>query len=420
MSINTGYDQYLRKFRLLITTTATINVVKSIKTVSTAPAVPNVANGTVYTAKVTAKSLNMREGPATKYKSLGTLKKGTKLELLTNTGRWYQATNPKTNSGIVYVYYKYVKVTGTKENAAASTTTQTTETTETTLEKRSLEITKLRCVFNCEKSVSDTPNYSVITVYNMAQDTISSIKAGDTVVLEAGYEYGNFGMIFTGQIVQPYVTREGSTDTALNLVVQDGDMYLNSAFVMTTLSQGASNADVVRATTEGFDGISNGLINSELGNISLPRGKVLFGSAAEYAKQAAIAANSQFYVEDGKVNIVAATDYASNQAVELNPRTGLIDMPGQTDDGVSAKCLINPSLKLNTLVHIDSSLVAQKQVAEGSTEYAAVSTDGIYRIIKLTYKGDTHGDDWYCEFDAVAQAGLTPSGMDANTTSLWR
>jgi len=418
MSINAGYDQYLRKYRLLIITTTTINVVKSIKTINTAPEVPSTASGAVYTAVVTASSLHLRSGPGTKYKSLGTLRHGAALELLTSDGRWYQAKCDAGRDGIAYVYYKYVKVTGTGQDGVPAT--EAVETTWSTVEKKTLEITALRCVFNCEKAISDTPNYSVISVYNLSRDTIASIKVGDTVILEAGYENGNFGMIFTGQIVQPYVTRESATDTALNLVIQDGDQYLNSAFVMTTLTQGCTNADVVRAATEDFDGISEGLISDRLGSVALPRGKVLFGSAAGYARLAAQGANSQFYIEDGKVNIVSATDYAENQAVELNPRTGLIDMPGQTDDGVSAKCLINPSLKLNTLVHIDSSLVAQKKVAEGETEVPSVSTDGVYRVVKLTYKGDTHGDDWYCEFEAVAQAGMTPSGMDADTTNPWR
>ena len=42
---------------------------------------------------------------------------------------------------------------------------------------------------------------------------------------------------------------------------------------------------------------------------------------------------------DTRVQILA------DQVVELNPLTGLVDSPGQTDDGVSGKCLINPSLK---------------------------------------------------------------------------
>lgn len=427
MSVNVGYDQYLRKYRLLITSNQNVNVIKSIKTVNTVPAVPSLAGVETFVGKVKAGSLTVREGPSSKYKSLGKLKKRAKVEIYNLSGSYYRIKYDKGTDGTAYVSKKYVKVsrklkiptTQVEVAANAAQDAQTVETTEQTVEKRVLEIKDLRVTFNCEKAVSDTPNYSVISVYNMSVENIASIKPGDTVVLEAGYENGNFGMIFTGDIVQPYVTRESATDTVLNLVVQDGDQFLNSAFVMTTLSQACTQEDVINACVNAGN-VSSGLISSALTGNGLPRGKVLFGKAAEYISAAARTSNTQFYIEDGKVNIVAASDYTENQAVDLNPRSGLIDMPGQTDDGVSAKCLINPSIKLNTMVHIDSRLVAQKQVAEGETEIKAVNTDGIYKIVKLTYKGDTHGEDWYCEFEALTQAGLTPSAMNADVTNPWR
>lgn len=418
MSVNAGYAQYLRKYRLLITSKNTI----SVKTQSTVAQVPAVSTQTTYAGKVTASSLYVRAAANTKAKKLTKLKKGAAVKILLKQGSWYKL-DIKGKDG--YVKTKYVKVSGaakipTTQAEAAAQAVQQVETIQTTTRSRSLEITKLRVVFKCEKSVSDDPNYSVFTVYNMAQSDIAGIKAGDTVVLEAGYENGNYGMIFSGQIVQPYVTRESGTDTALNLVIQDGDQFLNSAFVMTTLSAACTQADVVAACVAGDDSVSTGLVNSSLSSKSMIRGKVLFGSSAYYMQQAASGVNAQFYVEDGKVNIVGATDYASDQAVELNPLTGLVDVPGQTDEGVSAKCLINPSLKLNTLVHIDSSLITQKEVSSGETEVKAISTDGVYKIEKLTITGDTHGDDWYMEFDAVTQSGKAPGAMIAGVTNPWR
>lgn len=427
MSTNSGYKQYLRKYRLIVIRQEKKTVTKIVKkTVVTTPEVPATPSTTTYTAKVTASSLNMRSGPGTKYKSYGTLKRGTKIELLTKSGRWYQAKHKKGKNGIVYVYYKYVKVTGTKTTAGtaakAAVTKEVSETVTTTelVETNAIDVSNLRCVFQCEKDTNDTPNYSIITIYNMSQKSISSIRKGDKVILEAGYENGNYGMIFTGQIIQPMVNRESNTDIALTLVVQDGDVYLNSSFTALTLSKASSQADVVRACTSGEPTVSNGLISGQLSKSKLARGKVMFGKSASYVRKAARHSKTQFYVEDGKVNIVAATDYSSKQAVELNPMTGLIGMPQQTDDGVSGQCLINPSIKLNTLIYINSKLVVAKQVEEGETKYTAVNADGVYRITKLTYEGDTHGDTWYCTFEAVTQAGAKPTGMNKAVSNPWR
>lgn len=418
MSVNAGYDQYLRRYRLIITSTQTVNVVKSIKSINTQPAVPAVASSTAYTGVVTTKSLYFRAGPGMNYKSYGTLKKGATVEIIEKTGKWYHIRHAKGKDGTAYAHGDHIKITGEQPTTVAQETAVPAGI-EYETRQRSMEITDLRCTFTCEKAVSDTPNYSVITVYNLSADNIASIKAGDTVILEAGYVNGNYGLIFTGQIVQPYVSREDNTDTALNLVVQDGDAYLNSGFVMTTLAA-CTQADVVAACTAGNSDITNGILSGALNTAQLPRGKVLFGKSSDYVRQAANTCDTQFYVEDGKVNVVAATDYASNQAVELNEGTGLIGTPSQTDDGISGECLINPSIKLNTLVHVRPALVQQAKVAEGKTEYTAVNTDGIYKIIKLTYAGDTHGDEWYCKFEAIAQPGLTPSAMNADVTNIWR
>lgn len=424
MSKNTNYQQYLRKYRVMVTAKIKKTTTKVVKTVQTTPAVPATPSTTTWTAKVTASKLNMRSGPGTKYKSYGTLKKGTKIELLTKSGRWYKARHKKGKDGIVYVYYKYVKVTGTNTTKGTGGQAATSKEVEKVVTEtvdawgNALDVSDLRCVFLCEKSLNDTPNYSQITIYNMNQQTISSIKAGDRVVLEAGYEGGNYGMIFTGDIVQPMVHRESSTDIALTLIVQDGDVYLNSAFTAQTLSKASTQDDVISVCLN--SDVARGAITGDLPKTKLVRGKVLFGKSAKYLRKVAANSKGQFYIEDGKVNIVAASDYASNQAVELNPETGLIGMPEQTDDGVKGQCLINPSIKLNTLIYINSKLVTQKQVAEGETKYTAVNADGVYRIVKLTVEGDTHGDQWYMTFEAITQSGKKPTGMSSGETNPWR
>lgn len=427
MSVNTGYNQYLRKYRLFVISRQKKTITKVItKTIVTTPAVPATPSVTTWTGKITGGRVNFRAGPSTKYRSYGILEKGTALTVVNKSGTWYKIEHPKGENGIAYVHSKYIKITGTK--AVAGTAAQAavtkevqeavTETVDADID--ALDLSELRCVFYCEKSMSDTPNYSQISVYNMSQDTISGIKAGDKVILEAGYEKGNYGMVFTGQIIQPLVHRESSTEIVLTLIVQDGDEYLTSAFTAQTLSKASTQADIVRACVNGRNDVSSGLITSQLSKSKLARGKVLFGKSASYLKNVASGSQSQLYIEDGKVNIVAAKDYASNQAVELNPMTGLIGMPEQTDDGVKGQCLINPSIKLNTLIYINSKLVTQKQVDEGETTYSAVNTDGVYRIIKLTMEGDTHGDQWYQTFEAITQSGTKPTGMSSSESNPWR
>lgn len=278
-----------------------------------------------------------------------------------------------------------------------------------------LDVSQLRITFSVEKATKDTPNFSRISIYNLAMSTIAGIKPGDTVVLEAGYR-DNMGMIFTGEIVQPYVSREGSVDIALVLLSQDGDQFLTSSFTAQTLSKGSTLADAVGACSAGMN---TNILTDKLNEHQYIRGKVLFGKSADILSDTAKSVQSQFFVCDGKINIAAAKDYDGNTAVELNPSTGLIETPNQTDDGVSAKCLLNPSLKLNSLIHINANLVAAQE-AKDKGKVTDVNADGIYRIVKMVYEGDTRGGPWYCTFDAVTQTGLKPDGLVQGEENPWR
>lgn len=287
--------------------------------------------------------------------------------------------------------------------------------------EEAINVSELRCTFEVHKAVSEEPGYSRIVIYNMAQKTIGKIKSGDTVILEAGYKNGSTGMIFSGTVVQPILRWEDAVTSALTLICQDGDVFLNNAFTIKTLAKGSTPLSQLQEATHTDTGsIDTGIVNNGLDSQGLPRGKVMFGSSADYISQIAKGNDAQCFIEDSVLNIVKAADYSANTAVELNPKTGLIGFPEQTEDGVSAQCLINPRIKLNTLVYINNTLVSAREVDEGETAYTNPSTNGVYRIVQLTYSGDTDGDDWTISFDAITQASINPVGLVKDANNPWR
>ena len=284
-----------------------------------------------------------------------------------------------------------------------------------------LDLSELRCKFVIEKAVDEKPNYSEITIYNLSAATQSSIIAnGKKVILEAGYRDGAYGLIFSGEIIQPLARKEDGVTTSLTLICQDGDAFLNDAFTASTISSGATYADLIQIMIKSGEDVDVGALSPGLSPTSLVRGKVLFGKAADYLNQLSKSNDAQFYVEDGAVNIVKAEDYDSSTAVELNPMTGLIGIPEQTDDGVNATCLLNPRVKLNTLIYINASLVAAKQFAQGETSYKGPTADGVYRVIKMQIEGDTRGNEWYMQLEAITQSGAKPVGLTGDADNPWR
>lgn len=258
---------------------------------------------------------------------------------------------------------------------------------------KALDVSGLRCKFEIYKNLDEEPNYSVVTVYNLSGASEKSIlENGASVTVEAGYSNAAFGLIFSGEIIQWARGRDGA-DKYLRLVCQDGDHLLTSAFVATTLAQGAAQSDVVAAC---LSGASAG--KTDLSPITLPRAKTMFGMSRDYLHQAALTAGAKLYVDDGIVHIVAAAFPSAETCADLRPDTGLVGAPEQTDYGVSARCLLNPCLRLNARVRIDSEYVVP-QAARKNVTLSALPTDGVYRISRISYLGDTHGEEWFCEIE---------------------
>lgn len=267
-----------------------------------------------------------------------------------------------------------------------------------------LDLSALRITFATKKGDVETPNSAEIKVYNLSADTISAIRREFTrVVLQAGYA-GNVGIIFDGQVRQARVMREGGTDTVLAILAADGDRAYNHAVVNTSLAAGSTPADHVGACQREFaaKGAGAGYV-PDLPGQPLPRGKVMYGPARKYMRDAASNTGTSWSIQDGKVQMVPARGYLPGEAVVLTAETGLVGVPEQTQDGITVKCLLNPRLRIGGRIKLDNASVqrAQTPLKMAATYPARLDDDGIYRIIKVEFSGDTRGTDWYASMVCI-------------------
>lgn len=280
--------------------------------------------------------------------------------------------------------------------------------------EKALDISQLRCTFNCIKVMQMAPQYSTIVIYNLSPATENAIiKEGDRITLEAGYEGSQYGLIFDGNVVQYIRNKEEGTTYTLTLIAADADLWMSYSISNFSMVRGQNARSVIEGCA------SKASIPLELGNISgslstsqLTRGKVVFGLTRDYIRQIAQSENATAYVADGKIHTVKASDIPEGEILDLSPDSGLIGVPEQTDYGVTIRSLLNPRIKVNTLIHVDNSLVRNQQFEQGQQVYA-LDNDGIYRVIQITHIGDTRGNDWYSEVTTVTQAGILPA-MVAN------
>jgi len=283
-----------------------------------------------------------------------------------------------------------------------------------------LDVSRLRCTFNIVKTVLMQPNYCEVVIYNLNAETENAIiKEGMRILVEAGYEGEQYGGIFDGDLLQPIREKEDGTTFKLTLSSLDGDKFLQFGFSNFSILRGQSMRDMVYDLTQNTE-ISTGLgsISEDLNTSQLTRGKVVFGLAKNVLRQVAQTNSATFYMEDGKVNIIKATDIQEDRVIELSPTTGLIGTPSQYEYGVIAKCLLNPRIKLNSLIHIDNSLIRARK-AENGEVLRSLDDDGLYRVIKITHIGDTRGNDWYTEVETVTQSGILPNMASTAYTNIW-
>lgn len=279
-----------------------------------------------------------------------------------------------------------------------------------------LDLGKMRVVFKCKKSDAQTPNTAEIRVYNLAQSTVTQIREEfTTVTLQAGYE-SNIGVIFTGNIKQVRFGRENQTDTYIDIAAGDGDDAYNWAVTNTTLAAGASQSDQIKAAGAPMagKGVSTGYV-ADTGGDRLPRGKVMYGMSRDYLRQSAQASDTSWSIQDGKLQFVKMTGLLPDKAVLLNSKTGLIGTPEQTNDGIKVKCLLNPLLKIGAKVQIDEADIQTAKLpdtSKGATanKPAAITSDGVYRVLTIEHTGDTRGNDWYSDIVCLGVDETAPEG----------
>ncbi|UXZ62226.1 hypothetical protein NUJ28_05775 [Burkholderia multivorans] len=283
-----------------------------------------------------------------------------------------------------------------------------------------IDLSSLRFTFRVQRGDLQTPNSARIRVYNVSDNTAQKVEREFVrVVLQAGYE-GNYGIIFDGSLVQVRRGRESQTDTYLDITAADGDMAYNFAVVNTTLAAGSTPEDHVKVCTAAMVkfGVGEGY-RPDLGGRPLPRGKVMFGMARDYLETVARSTQTLWSIQDGKVQMVPETSYVPGEIPDINYKSGMVGLPEQTQNGITVKMLLNPSVKIGRLIHLNNASVQQYEFSLGIQDQPnngmiatqnKFNTDGYYYVMTNEHWGDTRGNDWYTEVICLS-VDVTP-GVD--------
>lgn len=254
----------------------------------------------------------------------------------------------------------------------------------------------VRVSFTVKRTAKPEPNTLDMEVYNLSPETRASIRKGTRVILNAGYE-GTLQSVFVGE-VQRVRTRHEGTETVTKLSVGDGARAYTGATTSVGLAKGAGIDEAVKrmAATLGVDS-TRALERLRAGDIpaelrSLPRGYVASGKSSAELTKLVRRAGLDWSIQDGQLQVLAPKEVLPGQAVLLREDTGLLEAPepndSQENEGpptTTLKSLMQPYIRPGTALKVESQYVT-----------------GFFRGQSVKHVGDSHGDAWYTEVEALA------------------
>lgn len=275
------------------------------------------------------------------------------------------------------------------------------------------DVSDLHCIFNIKKAwIEAMSQMSYIKIYNLEPNTESNIILhGTTITVEAGYEGSLYGTIFVGNIVQTIRSKENGTDYLLEIIAVDSERFLSSEWANRSFTRGQTMRDIITQITEksATNPITIATIGQEYSKKAYKRGKVMYGKSSDYIEQLARSQNTYPQYDNNTLSLTPITDVPQGEIIRLDYNSGMVGAPTQTEYGIDVKSLLNPQLKVNSLIQVEKQNIVERQISLGAVQYIDIDQDGVYRIIEIVYSGDTRGQDWYCELTTINQAGVFPS-----------
>lgn len=279
-----------------------------------------------------------------------------------------------------------------------------------------IDLSEFHVVFTVKHGVVSTPKYAAIRVYNLAADTAKTISTyvppsdgavnpstnRSQVILQAGYETGQFGLLFQGAIRQVRRGRESPVDTFTDIYGVDSSIAHTFAVVNKTLGAGYSAADAWTASVDAMKAhdVTSGPVPDGLSQQAMPRGKTCYGLARDTLHDTCVSNGLTWTIENSEVRALPVNGNFPGTAIELNSTSGMIGMPTQTQDGIVVRSLLNPAIRAGTLLNINEQSIIQAQLSPAYTAtnvLPSLDANGVYRVWFVDHSGDTRGQEWYSD-----------------------
>lgn len=238
---------------------------------------------------------------------------------------------------------------------------------------------------------SDELTTATVNAYNLSEATRNSIRKGDPVIINAGYE-GDIGVIFVGQI-SGLSHKHSTTDWTTKITATEAlDEWLN-AKVNKTYTKAITARDLLNDLLNIF-GIEIG--TCELAeNKEYPRGRVCVGAVRDVVRDIVMNdCKSRFLIRNGRIIINNPRD-GVNRGYVLSAETGLLRNDDQKD---VIKIENQPTMEDEQQTVVRDCLLNYHIGAADIIRIESLDLNGDYIVVKGSHKGSRTGD-WKTEVE---------------------
>lgn len=241
----------------------------------------------------------------------------------------------------------------------------------------------IRIQFDCVKSVDGGLNSCRVRVYNLSKDKRKKLIKEDTDIntkmpflLKCGYN--KIEKIFQGFILESFSEKSGS-DIVTTIVAMDGLVDAQGSYTSQTVKKG----DAINVILKDMPNTTRAKISERP---VVTRAKVLVGNSLKLVENN-LKDDETYFIDEGKLYIIKQNEVISNLVPLVNASTGLLNTPTKKKYEVTFNTLLNPSIKIGGQVKLES--------------IYAENLNGTYKILTITYRGDSQGTDWSQEVICV-------------------
>lgn len=260
----------------------------------------------------------------------------------------------------------------------------------------SLLVSDMHVQFRVVKTIRMEPTTLDLAIFNLAPNTRAAMQSKwAKVILNAGYD-GQLGQVFSGRS-RTTDHEKIAPDVITRIQAGDGEQQYQFGRVNLSFAPGTQYLDVVTAVVKAM-GLGLGNLQTALvppfrkGLTQLTNGYSAHGSASRELDRLLKSLGFEWNIQDGNIQILQMDKASTDSIYLLTPDTGLLGSPqhgapdrmGFQSMTLMAKSLLLPAIRPGRRVQIKTQ-----------------SINGVYRVQKITYSGDSAGDEWFNAMELI-------------------